>query len=1006
MMNYSEMTEEPPRGNLDFIRLHPILQTLVGGTVSVDGALGMITDVTALRHVHVLMDDGTKRRLSVHDGIQSLFNVLSTTSDRAAFQLVKQMAVHLAHAMKQYKSELSMVRNQRAALGKRRRYREQRISSLKSTLAALQESGESLEHDPERRDSNSTERTTPEMMEMTEREIQNVEHQREDLDQEHRELVKRLSALSKKAPYFFTSQRAIVQFFNARGPRRVSLSALKRWTSGQCLGLPGTRCAFDEESEAMLVRAILTRDALGMPMGREDILSVAREMAADGCRFGPHGPTKSWFKGFLKRAKERDPTIICALVRGMDFRTLKWLNRDNINWWFDAFNRIVREKRFAREPEPGEVGESIWLPGMLHRVVCSDETCISGAHTRKASNPPIKAFTSADRVDTENSSTGRRRVARAAHVTEEHITLLASVTLAGSVAPPAYALAASRDIRPAIRKAIEDAAAKCGGPRIEQDLPAFNGRDINEAFLAVSESGSVTTDNITPLMTSLFRAMYPDLADEDGKRIIWLTDWHGSRLSSHFLDSMNSLGVVMLGLIPNTTSKTQLADVSLFGPFKCVLEKCQTKWIRENAGKKVDRVVKVTLSSIAMQQTFTRSRILKGAQATGMNPIDRNRLLQDASVRDGDVLRAAFEASKDRWLLNVVQATQEGPLALESPRADELLGASSAGPSALPGTPTTPLRREQAQKTYETLSRGAGLIRRRGRGADMSPGYTIESLIDELQEFLCTLKRDGESRIAKKRRETQDELDAVLLRVTELQRDATCVKSKILQEISLIETLLEKAIEGQLDLAECQNISKLLHRLQNIPRDAYGLPHDTSATPDVDVVQAQRGVGSRAEIINELVADAVHRVQGSVERPGTRPSDRTHSGKLPFRVGNLIEVTGEIEGTSSPFRALVREHDDHKRAAAEEKLAKASAKKAADYAVLRDLPHRVEALALRINAMPASNRVGDCREYLKAALALAQASGEKSQEGILQGILSMKGTELKAAVAALVHPPP
>ena len=117
-------------------------------------------------------------------------------------------------------------------------------------------------------------------------------------------------------------------------------------------------------------------------------------------------------------------------------------------------------------------------------------------------------------------------------------------------------------------------------------------------------------------------------------------------------------------------------------------------------------------------------------------------------------------------------------------------------------------------------------------------------------------------------------------------------------------------------------------------------------------------------------------------------------------------MTGDIEGTSSPFRALVREHDDHKKAAAGEKLAKACAKKAAEYAVLRDLPHRVEASASRIDAVPESNRMVDCREYLKAALALARASGDKSQEDIIQGILGMKGTELKAAVAELVHPPP
>lgn len=30
---------------------------------------------------------------------------------------------------------------------------------------------------------------------------------------------------------------------------------------------------------------------------------------------------------------------------------------------------------------------------------------------------------------------------------------------------------------------------------------------------------------------SIIKATYPDVADEDGKRVLWMTDFHGSRFS-------------------------------------------------------------------------------------------------------------------------------------------------------------------------------------------------------------------------------------------------------------------------------------------------------------------------------------------------------------------------------------------------------------------------------------------------------------------------------------------
>jgi hypothetical protein len=181
---------------------------------------------------------------------------------------------------------------------------------------------------------------------------------------------------------------------------------------------------------------------------------------------------------------------------------------------------------------------------------------------------------------------------------------------------------------------------------------------------------------------------------------------------------MRKAGVVFIGWLPNTTSKSQLADVSLFGAFKTTRERLETAW----AGKEkrtVDRHAKIEIASRAMVETFTRERIAEGAMRTGMLPIDRQALLKNASIKDGDALRKMKDKEMASAVLDVAQRLPASHLSPETPSLSNPATPYPATPfHSNPATPSTsfdghddsplldtPLRMTTAESTYTSISK-------------------------------------------------------------------------------------------------------------------------------------------------------------------------------------------------------------------------------------------------------------------------------------------------------------
>mmetsp|Transcript_20640 Transcript_20640/g.65875 ORF Transcript_20640/g.65875 Transcript_20640/m.65875 type:complete len:175 (+) Transcript_20640:138-662(+) len=142
-----------------------------------------------------------------------------------------------------------------------------------------------------------------------------------------------------------------------------------------------------------------------------------------------------------------------------------------------------------------------------------------------------------------------------------------------------------------------------------------------------------------PLIIEALDMMYgkDGYADEDQKRVLWLTDWHSSRLSYELLKELRAKGVILCGWLPNTTSLCQSPDVVHFGQMKSRMRSIAAS--ARYAGRLLTRIDRIAIAGKAYCQTFDRMNNIKGARRTGMLPPNRNVLLQNPAIEDGDKIQ-------------------------------------------------------------------------------------------------------------------------------------------------------------------------------------------------------------------------------------------------------------------------------------------------------------------------------------------------------------------------------
>jgi len=995
-------------------KMYAILPMLINKHVLLGEQRGTITSFTDARFGCMQMEDGSVRRGHVDKIIEAFFAALRAERGAGAHENLKLLAVALLEQLQDH-------RNHKRDFNKRKKDIMRRRRALTTDLEATEEQARKAGR-------RRAELPSPESGHK-----QRIQVKLAAVDHELARLQTEARMILKAAPGFFNSRDELVKFFASRCLPGVSDRSLSRWAKGDSMGRPGRTMVFDEEAETLLVQTILRLDEAGVPMGQSEICSLAHSLALEGrSRFGQFGPTTKWYHAFVRRAKARDPHVMLALERGTDCKLLRWYNSKNITWWHGAYVRKILKYGFAQKTPEGSIE---YRDGALDRIVLGDETCVSGGQTRKVKNGAKKIFSLEERLEkkiTTKKHSYHRRLALGTAITEEHISLLLNVTLSGQVGPLAWIFSAKNDISDQSRRAVHEATGHCGGFREGHDLHPFCGRNIPETIIATSDKGGVTGANITPLMTRIIKSMYPDVAPEEGKRVLWLTDWHSSRMTSTFLDTMERMGVIFMGWLPNTTSKCQLADVIIFGDVKSKMERIEADWILHNPGKRVDRTKKVEFASKAVAQVVTRNKILEGARLTGVHPIDPKPLLENSACAEGDKLLAVVESSIGTDLLRLVQSSPSsshsggGSVASPESSCSQILhtchclvqtppAATNRGDiDAEPHCVTSPMRSLQSSAHWSRLmeckTRLSDTRNLADHGDDEDP-QILESarlrarsaalrMADDLEvalpDIVARVDRDRDEKINELRREEQ-----------RIHERALATKDGRRQELSMYRLIVEELAPS----ASAKTVAMAIQVIDDLAmasRDDMGIAAGELDDHPPKRARVEQALPERDDLNMGALRDAhvvasQHQNVRALKNHAKGACVTTKSKTLAFRAGSFMYQFG-IEGTDEEYRSAVADHEKETAKQVAEKnkrIARSHEKKAQ---ALADLPARLADAKAKVHAPPATSRIGDCRDYAKALLAKARQENDSARVKSLIDILSKPGGEIRTLVTALAHP--
>ncbi len=796
----------------------------------------------------------------------------------------------------------------------------------------------------------------------------------------------------------FSSFKAIVSFLNDELGLVVSGRSLYRWRRD---GIPtqgkGRAPAFSAEAEAMLLETIFWIDSMGFAVDKKRVMALANELAVSDdirSRFSKDGPTVQWYEGWVKRMmKKGDKQLIRAIERGIDSNATKWFNTTNINWWFDLFVKKVLDYGFARLPQPGEYGEAIWL--YPERVFVTDETCVSGGNTRKSANNRREVLTTADRAEDVGRGKKYRRLSTFTRATNEHVTLIAGHSLDAEMTIPIWIFPAKTGLRDETRRKIERVAP------VYPLVPKYNGIKFKDVIIGTSPGGGITRENSTELIIRMVKVMYPDVADTPGKRVLWLTDWHDSRLCISLMRTLQKMGVVMMGWLPNTTSKMQSPDVALFGPFKARRDVLENTWVSHNPGRSVDKVAKVEIAGKALADTFTADRMRRGARDTGICPIDRQVLLSHPCIADGNVLEADMQSTMRSGTLDLLQRTPP-PIVPQSPPMQFNLTQQQAE------NYNTPDRLRHAEDTFTSVSQQQPRLGKfQTMCQDLNTTESISNMANKLVsniEVMIFSRNENLNKYKEKLKDTIRRKEEVIRqKEEEIKRLSATFAEKHKRELAGLKHWQEQVQEigtnpDKHGNATPQILSIIAEKLDDVfyaERDELGLARGRDDVPPLSKPSFQPIEGLNVDSLTSNMEE-IEEHMARRSRPPTQTTNQQPGKPTRFKAGALMQYTGEIEGTGENWLRAIEDHEEKKAA---EKAAKARKQQARDrqrVGSMLTLKERLRDSLALVKQQMATNKVSvkDCRAFLKVAADYAKAI--EDQEGLhhLQTLQQLKRDEL------------
>ena len=295
----------------------------------------------------------------------------------------------------------------------------------------------------------------------------------------------------------------------------------------------------------------------------------------------------------------------------------QWTTFTNLDEWLDAIFHFCVERGYAtiepqtvHDPFDGKTYDCplSFAASNLRRIVNMDETAITTGATKTKGGRSRRKFTNKKRPGAIPVS---KDIGYA-------FTGCFATTPAGEFLPPWIIF----------KSDAEDASAGELPIQLSIGMPKGRGQFGTDAFqewsahLTCNKTAGVGDDMFLKYIMELIMKVYPDAADEPGKRVLLIVDNGPGRLSRPTFDFCRGNGIDLFPKCPNTSSCTQEMDL-LFEEFK---KKCAE--------------VKASMCSQLASSTFKArlcryhvARILSGCKSLGPpNASEAEMFLEEAHV--------------------------------------------------------------------------------------------------------------------------------------------------------------------------------------------------------------------------------------------------------------------------------------------------------------------------------------------------------------------------------------
>ena len=338
-------------------------------------------------------------------------------------------------------------------------------------------------------------------------------------------------------------------------------------------GRPGRKTVLTSEEEELLVNYVRDSARRAHPVTKQNVMLAVQEiLSMDNINnytrdnFHPDSDHLGWWRGFRSRHQEvtfRTPETLSAARRNLNERIIR-------QWFSDVFTYFT-EKDLIR---------ILMSPNRLYNM---DESGF-GLSPSIGKVLAIKGDKLCFEEQTKNAKT--------------NITVLCTVGADGSIPPPLI-------IYPRKRISVQMA----------EQFPK------NYDFcVGKSEKGYITFQTFYEYIVNDFNQWLE--RNDVPKPVVIFTDWHETRNNYHLAKAMDKLGIIMIGLLPNTTHLLQPLDVACFKPLKSNWAKAVQRYLQENPDEIVTQINFAKVMIPLYYEKLTVSHIVSGFSKCGLYPFN------------------------------------------------------------------------------------------------------------------------------------------------------------------------------------------------------------------------------------------------------------------------------------------------------------------------------------------------------------------------------------------------